>query len=1009
MLSTEALLVLASVAGLASGLGQQPIVSFQQCNGCVDFSNPRIVVDANDFYGVQRAAGDLAVDFGRVTGRNASFLNGTAPGSYLPPGSNNSVVLQPGPYSNGTSNSTGSATIVVGTLGSGGMVDSLVNSGALDVSQINGTWEAFQTQLIKSNMSSTPTLVIAGSDRRGSIYGIYDISEQIGVSPFYYWADVPTRRQDKIYMLPTPKIQPTPSIKYRGIFINDECPDLTGWVNANFPMGEYGPGYNHDFWELVFEMTLRLRGNYLWPTTWNSMFYVDDLLDPVVADQWGIVMGTSHTEPMTRQTKEQQLFLDGPWDWSMNEQNVIDFFNQGANRSKTYDTLYTMGMRGNGDAASPTLNSTSLQQIIETQQDILRNTFPDRSSLLDTPQMWCLYSEVGTYYQQGLQVPPEVTILWSDDNFGNARRLPLGDEVGRPSGSGLYYHVDFVGPARDYKWINTVNMPKTWQQLSAAYQRDAQQIWILNVGHLKGYEEPIQMFMDMAYNVSQFQEPTTVQPWLQTWATQQFGSDAAEGTADILFRYSQLAGRRKFESLDQNVYSPSNYNELDNVTAEWTQLVNDATAIYQTLPAAQQTTFWETILFQATAASNLHNLYRAVALNNLYAVERRSSTNAWAQQALNYFANDHNLLVQWDNLLGGKWAHLMDQTHIGYTYWQQPMRNTMPGLQYVQIPEESLAGPMGVSVEASNASVPGDDQYHTLSSQTLTLPPLDPYMPAPANRWIDVYSRGNTDFSWNVTSNATWITASMTEGSIPAPGGNETGDTRIYVSIPDWSAVPAGSSMVQMNFSLSTGDYGTQYGPPVVMVPVNNTAAPSDFSGFVESDAYLAFEAEHTTEPMTNSSSANLITIPGFGRTLSGVQIANATAPVQVPPDAPKMSYTFHSFTAPKNNTANVTVYMGAAQNTDTNNPMKYAIAVDSESPQIIQPVPTTMLGVFAPNWNNMVINAILTNTTSHSVMPGTHTLNLWPLNPGLVVEKIVMDLGGVRQSYLGPPESVRV
>ena len=341
MYAQKTLSLLLAVAGLVSCLGQQQIVSFQQCDGCVDFSNPQIVVDVNDFFAVQRAASDLASDYGRVTGRSATFINGTSPSPYAPLGSNSSYT-PPYSYTNRTSNGTASSTIIVGTLGSGGIVDSLVNSGAIDVSQINGTWEAFQTQLVKTNYSSSPTLVIAGSDRRGSVYGIYDISEQIGVSPFYYWVDVKPQPQTSIYMQPTPKTQLSPSVKYRGIFINDEAPSLTGWVNENFPMGKYGPGYNHDFWSLVFEMTLRLRGNYVWPTTWNSMFYVDDELNPVVADQWGIVMGTSHTEPMTRQTKEQQLFLDGPWDWSTNEQGVRDFFAEGAHRTTDWETLYTM-------------------------------------------------------------------------------------------------------------------------------------------------------------------------------------------------------------------------------------------------------------------------------------------------------------------------------------------------------------------------------------------------------------------------------------------------------------------------------------------------------------------------------------------------------------------------------------------------------------------------------------------------------------------------------------------
>ena len=302
-------------------LGQQPLVSFEQCGGCVDFTNPNILVDAGDWPGVQRAAGDLATDFGRVTGRNAS------------------VITQPsGPYANPRNNTNGT-TILVGTLGKSSLIDTLVKNGALNVSQISGQWEAFQTQLVTQGNISNPLLVIAGNDKRGSIYGLYDISEQIGVSPFHFWADVSPQPQSSIYITNQPKVQKSPDVRFRGLFINDESPSMTGWVIENFPDTPYGPGFNHNFWSLVFEMILRLRGNYLWPTTWNSMFYEDDPLDPIVADMYGIVMGTSHTEPMTRQTKEQELFLPGPWDWSSNEANITEFFAEGANRSKTYETV----------------------------------------------------------------------------------------------------------------------------------------------------------------------------------------------------------------------------------------------------------------------------------------------------------------------------------------------------------------------------------------------------------------------------------------------------------------------------------------------------------------------------------------------------------------------------------------------------------------------------------------------------------------------------------------------
>ena len=544
-----------------------------------------------------------------------------------------------------------------------------------------------------------------------------------------------------------------------------------------------------------------------------------------------------------------------------------------------------------------------------------------------------------------------------------------------------------------------------WQQLNAAYARDARQIFILNVGHLKGYEEPIQMYMDMAYDITKFPEPASVHSWLQMWATREFGPEAANRTADIMMQYSQMAARRKYELVDQNTYSPTNYNELENVVNAWQALVNNATEVYQSLPSAQQPSFWETVLHPATGALILHQVYQAVALNNLYALQRRTSTNAYAQQALSAFDRDHGLTMQWDQLLDGKWEHLVDQTHIGYSYWQQPMRNTMPPVNYVQALEQSLAGPMGISVEGNNASVPGDDQFHALSSQQLTLPPLDPYMADPGSRWVDIYSKGNTAFDFTMSCNSSSIQASTLSGHIN-PAGNGS-DVRITVSA-DWSSAPAGSSMVLCNITNSANDYGTQFGQPSVLIPLNNTAAPSDFRGFVESEAVVSFEPEHFTNS-ANSSSANLTVIPGIGRTLSGLTLLPADAPSQTPPDAPKSTYDFYTFTTPRNNTGSVTVYVGDGLNTNPQRPMKYAVAVDEEAPQVIQPIPSTPLGTFPANWNNMIINAGTSNTTQHAVAPGAHTLSLWLLEPGLVVQKVVLDLGGVRQSSLGPPESVRV
>lgn len=457
---TSLLLVILSLVQCILGLGQIPTISFTE--GAIQLaggsSTATLFLGTDDYPGVQRASADLQADFGRVTGNNISVKTISLTASDTSPSS--------GPV------------IIVGTIGKCKLIDTLISSGKIDVSKIRGKWESFQSQIVENPMPGLASaLVIAGSDKRGSIYGIYDVSEQIGVSPWYWFADVATAPQSQIYALNIVKTQGPPSVKYRGIFLNDEQPALTNWVNQ-----KYG-GYNSRFYVQVFELLLRLRANYLWPTMWDSMFNLDDTKNPQLADSYGIVMGTSHTEPLMRSKKEQDRYNSGSWDWKSNKNNIIKFLTDGAKRNKPYENVWTMGMRGSGDTASPTLTAALLADVIKSQQSILSSTIS--SNLSSIPQMWCLYKEVGGYYQDGLKVPDDITLLWSDDNNGNMQRLPTPSEVNRQAGAGVYYHFDYVGDPRNYKWINTISLEKTWEQMHLTYEKGANQIWLVNVGDLK--------------------------------------------------------------------------------------------------------------------------------------------------------------------------------------------------------------------------------------------------------------------------------------------------------------------------------------------------------------------------------------------------------------------------------------------------------------------------------------------------------------------------------------------
>lgn len=986
-------LALTTLACLAHG--QDSFITFEQSDGAYMLADsstgPTVVVSGDEWFGVQRAATDLTVDFGLVTGVNGTFL-----------AINETAAVQ-----------SSVPIIIAGTIGRSSLITSLVETGMIDVSETTGKWEAYHTQLIGSPMPGIDqALVVAGSDKRGTIYGLYDISEQMGVSPWYWWADVPVMPQQAVYASNVTKLQGSPAVDYRGIFINDEQPALTNWVNSRFQGAWNNTQYDHEFWSLVYELILRLKANYFWTTTWGSMFYIDDPLNAQTADDYGVVVGTSHTEPMTLATNEQGSRLNGTWGWDVNRENVTAFFREGAERSAQYETLYTLGMRGLGDAESPTLNASQLEDIVRVQQEILAETH-NTDNVSTIPMMWCLYKEVGGYWSDGMDVPDDITLLWTDDNWGDMQRLPLPSERNRSGGAGVYYHADYVGDPRDYKWIDTNSLPKYWLELTRAHELGATRIWILNVGDLKAVELPMTYFLDLAY-YGPDNSPNSTMMWLQNWSRKQWGMQVAEQAAQVLMNYSALAYRRKFELVEPGTHSVLNYNEANNVLAEWADLEDAAQSIYDSLSPELQPSFFQLVLHKVSAGHNFHGVMVGAAKNEIYSMQRRTSTNTWSRRVLDLFTRDNTITERYHSLLDGKWRHMMDQTHFGYTYWQQPMRNTLPPLAYVQQLEVAASGNFGLSLEGSNASIPGDDNYHALSSDTDSLPPMDPFGP---NRWIEVYSRGTAGFNFNVSSDP-YVTVTPSSGMLAGPNNNDNPtDIRLSVAV-DWESAPPGSTLSRINITTTTPssddyiNFTAPYGnfrAPQIILPLNNTEVPPAFRGHVESNAHVSIAAASYTN-LTSSSNAELISIPYFGYTGTGLTLYPFTAPSQTATDAPILTYPIYTFTPTRQ--ANVTVYLGAAMNVNPNRPMRYALAVDEGDPTIINPNPLTSLWPLPGMWNGMVADTVMRNTTTFDMSEaGRHVLRLWVLEPGLVVEKVVVDLGGggVEDSYLGAPESMRV
>jgi len=829
------------------GAGEFPVVNSSQATS--------IYVDENDDWLVHKAASLLQRDIEMITGKKPSIV------SKFPSAIEN--------------------IIIIGTIKGSSLIQKLVNEKKIKVDDLRNKWETFRIQVIENPFARIQNaLVISGSDKRGAAFGIFELSAQMGVSPWYWWADVPVKTKKEIYIKKGMYTYGPPSVKYRGIFINDEAPAFSGWRSEKFG------GVNHNVYEKVFELLLRLKANYLWPAMWGNAFNDDDTLNPILADKYGIVMGTSHHEPMLRAQQEWKRYGKGPWNYDSNEVVLKDFWRKGIRNMGNHESIVTVGMRGDGDKPMTEGTATTLlERIVQDQRKIIQEVTGKPASAV--PQLWALYKEVQDYYDKGMRVPDDVTLLLCDDNWGNVRKLPRLTDKPRTGGYGMYYHFDYVGGPRNYKWLNTNNIARVWEQMHLTYENGVDKIWIVNVGDLKPMEFPISFFLDYAWDVKRWNE-NNLNEYFTIWAAKQFGATHAKEIGSILQKYSQYNARRKPELLDEKTYSLEDYNEADRVVKDWNQLVTEAEKINQNIPAAYKDAFFELVLHPVKACAYLNELYVTVAKNNLYASEGDPEANEYANKAKTLYINDSLISLEYNRVANGKWDHMMDQTHIGYTYWQQPSQQKMPKVKYVT----------GSTV--SDSYIKGQ-----ASSQ-----PKRIKFPRPKN----------------LRSNS-----------------------------------------------------------------------------FYELDGCVSIEAAHFTEAI-NTSAIHWKIIPDIGRDGDGVTTFPVTQEMMPSTNSlsPHLEYEFYAYDS---GGLKLEAYFSPTLNFHSDEGLKYGISVDDEKPRIIA---INNDDNNQRTWEGWVANNIIIKTTNHSIAkPGKHIVRFWMMSPAVVLQKLVVDFGGEKKSYLGPPETI--
>lgn len=912
------------------------------------------------------------------------------------------------------SNKITGSVIIVGSIGKNMLIDKLVSEGKLNIEDIKGKWEVYKADVIENPFAGVEkALVIAGSDKRGAIYGLYSISEMMGVSPWVYWADVnPEKREEVSFRYSQLRTtSKEPSVKYRGIFLNDEEPSLGTWVNNKFKTTSGGK-FNEKFYEHVFELLLRLKANYMWPAMWNSSFGADGADFPKasaeLADKYGIVMGTSHHEPMMLAhqdwVRNKSKYGNGEWDWVTNSDGLTEFFTYGAQNFGKYDNIATIGMRGDGDATMLPEGSTVeenvslLKEIITAQKKIL-----SENNLSDKPKMIALYKEVEEYWYgdentaglkewNGLD---DTIVLLAEDNYGNLRTLPNEEDRNRAGGWGMYYHFDYNGAPASYQWTQTFQLQKVWEQMSMAYDYGVKDIWIVNAGDLKPMEMPISFFLDMAYDFDMWGTANinSASEYEDMWLKEQFGSylndDEINEVSDIINDYTRITTLRKPEIVTGTTFSLENYNEAADILDSIDSIYERAEKYKNKLPDEAQAAYYQLVYYPAVATTNIIKMQIYSGLNKAFAKSGVASANIYAALVDNAIAFDKDL----ENIyskdmpggVGDKWDGMMAQAtkarHVGYASWQP--EGAYPVAEYIELPEQSL---MYINIRGEtkvyqdgNVSLP---EFTDINKE---------------NIYINIINGGTKTFDYTVTADADWIKLTKENGTV-----NEQDTIGISVDFDKISSDSTGTVTIKGNSQTVT---------------LSVSADTVDVSGiekmtYVEAHDYISIEAAHYSDAVSGENGAEWKEIKDYGRTLSAMKVFPTTQTFNDVYNAPYLEY---KVCVDNDERYTMQTQIAPSNNVDWNNvTMKFGISVDDGDIMVVDTItPSYVAGTWRDStWSNAVRNNIRTIDKSlGNLSKGVHTIRIYAIDPAVVIEKLIVypDSNKLKNSYMGPKESYYV
>lgn len=889
-------------------------------------------------------------------------------------------------------------TIIAGTIGNNDIIDSMITAGTLDVTEIQGKWETYKIQVVENPVDNVnQAIIVVGSDKRGTIYGIYHISELMGVSPWVYWGDaVPDTKEEIVFNNSELNItSKEPSVKYRGIFLNDEAPSLTGWVKNKFG------GYNEEFYQLVYELILRCKGNYLWPAMWSDTFSEDGKSKPIanaeLADQYGIVMGTSHHEPLCRAGVEWQNTYkkygdSNLWDFNENSGAITKFWEDGVKRNKAYENIFTLGMRGEADSSlggGLEENIELLKNVITTQKEILSD-----NNLSDAPQVLTVYKEVEDYWHGTEEIPglkswstlDDVTIMLCDDNFGNMRTLPTEAERDRKGGWGMYYHFDYHGGPTSYEWVNTVEINKIWEQMTMAYDYGIDNIWIVNVGDLKPMEMNISYFLDLAYDYDTYGKNglNKAEDYMKQWVGQQFGKSLneaqKEGVVSILEDYTWLNGSCKPETLKSSTYHVTNYNEAMEVLGRIEQMSNKAEECKELIPEDLQAAYFELVYFPAMASANVAKIQIYSGLNEYYYELGSAAANLYAVLLEQAIERDQELEEIYNSEMPGvgtKWKYMMSSPHVGFVTWDSTGWG-YPESKWLTLPDN--AG-MLVSLQNQEGAVSkGEktlDDFTSMNQESYT---------------VSVTNSGSEAFSYTVSPSDEWIKVSKSVGRVTMQDSFE-------VSV-DWSMVTEDK----------VGEITVEGADTSVTIVVNarvydtkNLAEKT----YVYANGYASILAGNYVASVAGADGAQFKKIDKYGKMGQAVKVFPSN--VSYVDRGEQAPYTEYQVYMEEAGTYKLTAYTAPSNNVDRDTiSIRFGLSANDGAMEVVDTINGANFepGAYSGSWTTDVKMNGRKKEIEVELREGVNTIRFYAIDPALVLQKLVVSEGPVKDSHFGPAES---